>query len=307
MNARNLGINVILMGALTLTTAGITSLTPTPAAHAQATNYDSFMRTGYNLAAKRDYQSALINFRRALGLRPGDRYAQTAMRNMEAYIARDRIASQPGRNRLAYIPSNLSMPGRTIAGASRAPNCVKGSIPLTALNPSNNLGLTAAAHPSLFFYIPETMAKTAELMVFNEAGELLETQNYAISNVPGIIEVTFDAGKSELTPGAKYRWNFSLTCRPEDPSANPFVAGWVERVEMDPNLVQAMVESPLQDRLSLYAANQIWNETLSTLAQLKLTQPNNADVAQQWQDYLNDAGIDQGIVNMPIVDCCKPM
>lgn len=305
MNVRDFGINVILMGALTLTTAGLASLAPMPSL-AQAANYDSYMRMGYSLAAKRDYQSATINFRRALGLRPGDRYAQTAIRNMEAYIARDRIASRPGQNRLAYIPSNLSMPGRTVAGASRAGDCVKGQLPLTALLPDNNLGLTAAAHPSLFFYIPETTAKTAELMVFTEAGELLETQNYAISNVPGIIEVTFDTNKSELTPGAKYRWNFSLTCR-NDPSANPFVEGWVERVEMDPNLIQAMVASPPQDRLSLYAANQIWNETLSTLAQLKTSQPNNADISQQWQDYLKDAGVDQSIADMPIVDCCKPM
>jgi tetratricopeptide (TPR) repeat protein len=49
--------------------------------------YDRSMRLGYDEVHKRDYQSALINFNRALEERPGDHYASLALRNVTAYIA----------------------------------------------------------------------------------------------------------------------------------------------------------------------------------------------------------------------------
>ncbi len=52
--------------------------------------YTNAMLAGYSAAERKDYQTALINFRRALAARPGDRYATAAIRNMETYIAQQR-------------------------------------------------------------------------------------------------------------------------------------------------------------------------------------------------------------------------
>jgi tetratricopeptide (TPR) repeat protein len=52
--------------------------------------YTQAMLIGYAAAEQEDYQTALINFRRALNERPGDRYALAAIANMETYIARQR-------------------------------------------------------------------------------------------------------------------------------------------------------------------------------------------------------------------------
>lgn len=57
--------------------------------------YDRYMRLGYDETHSRDYQSALINFRRALAERPGDHFAAQAIRNVTAYIAGERGASLP--------------------------------------------------------------------------------------------------------------------------------------------------------------------------------------------------------------------
>ncbi|WP_228037928.1 hypothetical protein [Nodosilinea sp. LEGE 06152] len=53
-------------------------------------SYRYAMLAGYSAAERKDYHTALINFRRALGFRPGDRYATAAIRNMETYIAQER-------------------------------------------------------------------------------------------------------------------------------------------------------------------------------------------------------------------------
>ncbi|QQE65814.1 hypothetical protein GFS31_25040 [Leptolyngbya sp. BL0902] len=55
-----------------------------------AQRYTTAMLIGYAAAEQGDYHTALINFRRALAVRPGDRYATAAIRNMETYIARQR-------------------------------------------------------------------------------------------------------------------------------------------------------------------------------------------------------------------------
>ncbi len=55
-----------------------------------AQRYTQAMLVGYAAADQGDYHTALINFRRALKARPGDRYARAAIRNMETYIAQER-------------------------------------------------------------------------------------------------------------------------------------------------------------------------------------------------------------------------
>ncbi|MGF1568614.1 MAG: hypothetical protein ACFCVD_11185 [Nodosilinea sp.] len=59
-------------------------------AKSHAATYTRAMEVGYAAAKKKDYHTALINFRRALRARPGDRYARAAIGNMQTYIAQER-------------------------------------------------------------------------------------------------------------------------------------------------------------------------------------------------------------------------
>ncbi|MEO0430633.1 MAG: tetratricopeptide repeat protein [Cyanobacteria bacterium J06656_5] len=55
--------------------------------------YTKAMNLGYTYANEFDYQTALVNFRRALEERPDDVYAINAIANMEYYIERNRVAA----------------------------------------------------------------------------------------------------------------------------------------------------------------------------------------------------------------------
>lgn len=55
--------------------------------------YDTHMQTGYKATKNQDYQTALINFRRALGERPNDSYAMNAIHNTENYAGYGRQQS----------------------------------------------------------------------------------------------------------------------------------------------------------------------------------------------------------------------
>ena len=50
--------------------------------------YDRHMWIGYSATDNKDYQTALINFRRALKVLPNDPYAYQAIRNVRTYIER---------------------------------------------------------------------------------------------------------------------------------------------------------------------------------------------------------------------------
>jgi hypothetical protein len=69
--------------------------------------YTQAMLVGYAAAEQGDYHTALINFRRALAARPGDKYARGAIDNMETYIARERAEAQK-RAEIARLQEVLS-------------------------------------------------------------------------------------------------------------------------------------------------------------------------------------------------------
>jgi tetratricopeptide (TPR) repeat protein len=57
-------------------------------------DYERYMNIGYTATRRRDYQTALINFRRALSVRPNDRYANQAIRNVTTYLQAARQAQR---------------------------------------------------------------------------------------------------------------------------------------------------------------------------------------------------------------------
>lgn len=304
MSSLRFGLPLLLLGTLSLGISRLPTVVVTAPAFAQgnpASEFDRYMQRGYQLTAKRDYQSALINFRRALRLRPGNPYALSAISNIEAYIARNRFAAQSSR-RLTFVPTGRGMPGQRVAGATRFGECTQGKLAnIVALMPEDNLGLTATANPSLFFYVPQSTAKAAELLILSEGGDLVATQEVPINGKAGILSVTLDPAKVTLQPGQKYQWIFSLTCKPNEPDANPFVTGWIERTELDSNLAAVIARVPAAERLPLLAANQLWNDTLATLVALQRQTPKDPALKQQWQDLLRAAGIDPQIATMPLL------
>jgi hypothetical protein len=163
------------------------------------------MRLGYRSTAKRDYRNALVNFRKALQARPGDRYATVAINNISGYAARR-------ESKLVFIPGIQGAPVNRIGAGTRTqdlrlfrsrplpqvtpkpqespPASNSQSDPVTpiqqdeavasssqiclrdkicspiALVPNNDRALlTTAPYPKLLFYIPQTSGKQIELLL----------------------------------------------------------------------------------------------------------------------------------------------
>ncbi|MBE9113906.1 hypothetical protein IQ273_31540 [Nodosilinea sp. LEGE 07298] len=88
----------------------------------RAQSYRYAMLAGYSAAERQDYNTALINFRRALAARPGDRYATAAIRNMETYLARERAEAA----KLAEIEQRQATLAEAVAASDWA--CAAASV-----------------------------------------------------------------------------------------------------------------------------------------------------------------------------------
>ena len=72
----------------------------------QALTFDQLMNVGYAASRQGDFNTALINFRRALALQPNQPYAQAAADNMVYYIYYERTA--PRRRAISQLEARLA-------------------------------------------------------------------------------------------------------------------------------------------------------------------------------------------------------
>jgi hypothetical protein len=160
-------------------------------------------------------------------------------------------------------------------------------------------GRTTAAHPTFWFYVAYPQDTYVEFVLQDEEGNDLYQTVFPIEGTPGVISLTFLEEEAALTKGESYHWYFNIMCDPED-SPDDFVEGWVERVELNPVANSQLESAQSLERVSIYAANGIWYDTLTSLDRLQQIEPKNQAVATVWTDLLQQVNLDE-ISQEPIV------
>ncbi|WP_460199885.1 DUF928 domain-containing protein, partial [Scytonema sp. NUACC21] len=104
-----------------------------------------------------------------------------------------------------------------------------------------------------------------------------------------------------LEIGQNYRWIFSFICNPRNRSADDVVTGWVKRILIDPDLKSQLESVTTQrERILLYAANGLWYDAISALAQLRCSQPQEEAIQDDWYNLLQSVHLGD-IASEPIV------
>ncbi|MFB2969233.1 DUF928 domain-containing protein [Aerosakkonema sp. BLCC-F183] len=204
-----------------------------------------------------------------------------------------------------YVPPNRQAPSTTAGGATRG-ECVESAESLRALMPSNNLSLTTAEYPTLYWYIPQSTAKALQFELRDANEKTLWIKTFRIPATSGIISFTLPSELAPLAVNQSYHWYLIMVCpggKPDDKSGNVFVDGWIERTEPSPTLVKDLEKATPSDRPGLYAAAGIWQDSLTTLVELRRDNPEDSTLARQWQKLLKSVGLDP-VVEKPLVDCC---
>ncbi len=220
----------------------------------------------------------------------------------------------PGSNGRAYLYQGPPPSGRSGGGAGRG-NCPVVSLPLTAMVPMSiegsgqpTPGLTVSDRPTFWFYLPYALTddRPAEFALLDENGEYLYRTTFTdTGSLNGIIQVAIPATVSPLAANKIYQWKMRIFCGTGDDSID--VWGDIKRILPDSALQQQLEQAAARprDQGALYAANGLWYEALTRLAELYRRDPNNPVLAADWNSFLKSAGL-ASFVDKPLLDCCSP-
>ncbi|MBD2328731.1 DUF928 domain-containing protein [Alkalinema sp. FACHB-956] len=217
-------------------------------------------------------------------------------------------------------PPDRDAPGNRGGGAGRG--CGVGSQTLMALVPEYHQtlssggeitkvwGTTIAERPTLWFYVPYAAADGVSLEFVlqdqaNPANDIYRTRVVAPAT-PGIVRVALPDQVPSLLPGKLYQWYLKarLQCQASQPGSPAQVVkeqinGWVQRVDPNPSLATQLQQGTPPQRATLYRQNGIWFDALNALAELRLADPNNPQLTEDWKRLLRSIGL-EALAEKPI-------
>lgn len=218
-----------------------------------------------------------------------------------------RLLAQPSsRQPLNYTPPKGGRvpPPTTDSGTTR-PGCPFVVKPLTPLVPKYYIGLTVFDRPTFLVFVPysPTNQQLARFTLWNERENKVYETTFELPNQPGIVSFRLKENAPSLEVGKTYRWDFSFLCG--EGRGFDSVQGWVKRVTLPDTLKSKLETATPRERIALYAANSLWYEALTELAQLRLKKPEDEAIEADWEDLLRDPDVRrEQIVSEPISSCC---
>ncbi len=210
---------------------------------------------------------------------------------------------------IIFTPPNFNPPdtpptGRAQTGGSRSSFVQQGKS-LTALIPKTQLGLTVAEYPTFFIYVPQASEQTGVFTLLDEDNKIVYETRVTLPSQAGVVSFSLpDTGTlAPLKVGKPYQWYFSIVYDFDNRSKDRLVQGWIQRVEPSPDLIRKLEQTAFKNRPALYAAAGIWHETLATLAELRRSTPNDATLAQQWEELLKSEAVElNAIATEPLLE-----
>lgn len=196
--------------------------------------------------------------------------------------------------------SGAGRPGRQTSGESRS-NCPATDTRLTALMPVSNWGTTTAARPTFWFYVPYTpqQAPVGEFVLQNESRQDVARIPFILPNTPGFMSFALPSSQAPLTVDKWYRWYFKLYCDRQKSSSPIFVQGWVQRITLNPELEERLEKSNRKDLV--YRDRQIWYDAIAHLANLRLANPSDLKLEEDWNRLLKAKGVELNLPNSTIL------
>ncbi len=171
------------------------------------------------------------------------------------------------------------------------------------LSPQDGFSVTVSNRPTLFWYVPATTAKIAEFRLLGNDDQELYHQTIGLSGQAGVVSLTLPDRVTEslLTPNQELRWQFSVTCDPNQPSKNPFVEGVIQRNTPDQALIDRVNQAAsASERANVYANAGVWQEAISTLVTQRCLTPTDTALTSSWQNLLKSVRLDN-YADEPIV------
>jgi hypothetical protein len=200
----------------------------------------------------------------------------------------------------SFSPPSRGAPASAADGGSRGCGWQPGQKLLTPMIPGDSMAFTVSEYPSFFWYVPTPSAldqgsaqKAASVrFVLIDENQNIVYQKKLSAPSSGIMSHKLSPDEAPaLAENKQYRWLVSIVCDSEDPSANPLVDGWVERIPVSKELQAELDQATESDRPSIYARAGIWHEALTSLAYLLYQHPDDPVILSRWNEFLRSVNL----------------
>jgi hypothetical protein len=171
---------------------------------------------------------------------------------------------------------------------------------MMAVMPESFYGKTLLERPTIMAYLPASTAHTAIFSLKDETGNLVYRTEISVSGEDGIIAIPIPAEAPALAVGANYQWFVTLPLEGGLTPSSPFIDAWIQRIEPSPDLAEALAQGDTLANAEVLATNGIWYDSAALFAQLRREQPESAEIAQHWEEFLNSVSL-HDLTGAPIV------
>ncbi len=168
---------------------------------------------------------------------------------------------------------------------------------MMALLPPSLTTVTAASRPTLLVALPAmAQAIPLELVVRNSQDELVYEQIWWGNPQAGILSLTLPS--QVVSQSGDYHWYVSAICQPGDRAKDWVVEGILQKVEL-----KTPVSAPVSlEQFQFYQAQELSQDALNVLIQLKQANPLDAGVQALWQQTLRDLELDSAIAGLSSIN-----
>lgn len=186
-----------------------------------------------------------------------------------------------------FTAPDKGVPGRREGGGTRGPS-------LTALVPQTLMGLTLSARPTFYYHVSAPLKDSmVEFEMADEEDNTIYKTTFKM-NTPegGIFSVSIPDSETSpmLEVGQTYR--LYLTVKNSDGSFLDLVTGWVKRVELSASMMRELERTNLKESLDIYDREAIWYDALAALAQLRRSNPGDAQFDLQWSQLFKEVKLE---------------
>lgn len=167
---------------------------------------------------------------------------------------------------------------------------------LTALVPEGNSGLTTAAHPTFWVYLPQTTAQQAILSIREDLNPHWQ-QSIRLTGQAGVMGIKLPQEAPALETGKDYQWAIILVCGDRPHPNDPVVTANIKRLAPAQLRSKLPLNSTELNQAAWYARQGIWYDALDILSAEKFSLGKEKDL---WVRYLQSGGLNQ-IAREPIL------
>lgn len=184
--------------------------------------------------------------------------------------------------------------------------CPETPHPLTAIFSDSQQDFTLSEHPSFWFYVPypRGQIQAMEFILLDEAQrQTIYRTRVQPPPTPGVIRVSLpNDPEYTLASNQNYHWYLMVDCeQSEEPGL--VVNGWIQRRDRSAELAkqfETLNPNAYLAPYALYLDHGYWYDAIDYLAQRRVSNPDNQELARAWESLVKSLGF-EWVAQQPFV------